>query len=100
MGLLLCLILVRDAVGQSVIEGVMRYCDSCVMLVLGFYVPELFSLGERGKGLNYVMSVGVLGSALSGKIFSQLPLGYLEIFLMAAVVGLALLPETVQKREV
>ena len=47
------------------------------MLVLGIYLPELFSIGERGKGTNYVMSVGVFGSALSGKLFSKLPFGYL-----------------------
>ena len=75
--LLFGLTVIQDTVIQSVIEGIMRYCDSTIMLVLGFYVPELFSVEERGKGLNYVMSLGVMGSALSGKIFSQLPLGYL-----------------------
>lgn len=42
--LLMCLILIGNAVLQSIIEGVMRYCDSCIMLVLGFYLPELFTL--------------------------------------------------------
>ena len=55
----------------------MRFCDACIMLVLGFYLPELFSVGERGKGTNFVMSFGVLGSALSGILFKQLPFAYL-----------------------
>ena len=75
----------------------MRFCDSCIMLVLGFYLPELFSVGERGKGINYVMSIGVFGSALSGKIFTHLDFGYLEIFLFAALLGLMMLPETFKK---
>ena len=54
---------------------------------------------EKGKGLNYVMSLGVMGSALSGKIFSQLPLGYLELFLFSAAFGLMMLPETLKVGE-
>jgi hypothetical protein len=42
--LLFGLIIIKDIVIQSVIEGIMRYCDSTIMLVLGFYVPELFSV--------------------------------------------------------
>jgi hypothetical protein len=47
------------------------------MLVLGVYLPELFPVSERGKGTNYIMCFGVFGSALSGKIFTKLPFGYL-----------------------
>lgn len=77
MLLLLLLMLIKSAEWQTVIEGTMRFCDSCIMLVLGFYLPELFSVEERGKGTNYVMSMGVFGSALSGKLFQKLPFGYL-----------------------
>lgn len=77
MVLLMCLILIKSPQWQTAIEGTMRFFDSCIMLVLGIYLPELFSIGERGKGTNYVMSVGVFGSALSGKLFSKLPFGYL-----------------------
>ena len=69
------------------------------MLVLGIYLPELFSVGERGKGINYVMSFGVFGSALSGKIFTHLEFGYLEIFLVSAIIALMTLPETLKKEE-
>ena len=96
MLLLLSLMLVDSPEWQTVIEGIMRFCDSCIMLVLGFYLPELFTVGERGKGTNYVMSVGVFGSALSGKLFTHLPFGYLELFLFAALMGLFLLPETMK----
>jgi hypothetical protein len=91
------LIVLESPQWQTVIEGAMRFCDSGIMLVLGFYLPELFSVGERGKGTNYVMSVGVMGSALSGKLFSQLPFAYLEIFLLTALLGLLLLPETLKR---
>ena len=56
-------------------------------------------MGERGKGINYVMSVGVFGSALSGKIFTHLPFAYLEIFLLVAFLGLMLLPETLKEKQ-
>ena len=98
MLLLLSLMLVDSPEWQTVIEGIMRFCDSCIMLVLGFYLPELFTVGERGKGTNYVMSVGVFGSALSGKLFTHLPFGYLELFLLAALMGLFLLPETMKEQ--
>ena len=43
MLLLVGLILMDDPVAQSVIEGVMRLLDTCIMLVLGCYLPELFT---------------------------------------------------------
>jgi hypothetical protein len=72
----------------------MRLCDTSIMLVLGVYLPELFEMKDRGKGINYIMCFGVFGSALSGKVFSHLPFGYLEIFLFAALLALFLMPET------
>lgn len=72
----------------------MRLCDTSIMLVLGVYLPELFEMKDRGKGINYIMCFGVFGSALSGKVFSHLPFGYLEIFLFAAFFAIFLMPET------
>lgn len=62
------------------------------------FAGVIFS-GERGKGINYVMSIGVFGSALSGKIFTHLAFGYLEIFLFAALLGLMMLPETFKEEK-
>ena len=39
MGLLLCLMLIETVEIQSAVEGMMRFCDSCIMLILGFYLP-------------------------------------------------------------
>jgi hypothetical protein len=92
MTLLLGLIITQDQLLQTIVEGCMRLCDTCIMLVLGVYLPELFPVEERGKGTNYIMCFGVFGSALSGKIFTKLSFGYLEIFLFAAVLSTLLMP--------
>ena len=42
MILFIALILVKDKLLQTVIEGVMRLGDAGIMLVLGIYLPELF----------------------------------------------------------
>jgi len=72
MVLLFALIMTGTPEVQTIIEGSMRLCDACIMLVLGVYLPELFEMGDRGKGINYIMCFGVFGSALSGKVFSRL----------------------------
>lgn len=72
---------------QTLIEGVMRLLDSSVMIVLGVYIPELFDEDERGKGTNYIMAVGVLGSALNGIILNHLHFWQLIFFLAAAFVA-------------
>jgi MFS family permease len=59
------LVVVKNKEAQTAIEGAMRMFDTCIMIILGVYLPELFADDERGKGTNYVMSFGVLGSALS-----------------------------------
>jgi hypothetical protein len=51
----------------------MRLVDTAIMIVLGIYIPELFPSNEKGKGTNFIMSFGVIGSALNGKLFSHLP---------------------------
>lgn len=51
----------------------MRLVDTVIMIVLGVYVPEMFMAKEKGRGTNFVMSFGVIGSALNGKVFNQLP---------------------------
>ena len=42
MLLLLALIMVGLPEVQTTIEGLMRLCDTSIMLVLGVYLPELF----------------------------------------------------------
>ena len=65
MVLFLLLVLIKNKVMQTVIEGIMRLGDAGVMLILGIYLPELFKEKERGKGVNFIMSIGVIGSALN-----------------------------------
>lgn len=72
----------------------MRFVDTVIMIVLAIYLPELFDVRDRGKGTNFVMSFGVIGSALSGIALTKLPFGYLQIFLLAALVAASLMPET------
>lgn len=57
------------------------------MIVLGVYLPELFARDERGKGTNYVMSFGVLGSALNGVILNSFQFWQLNFFLVVAFVA-------------
>jgi hypothetical protein len=73
MVLLLALVLTPNVWVQTGVEGVMRLVDTAVMIVLGVYVPELFPAKEKGRGTNFIMSFGVIGSALNGKLFSHLP---------------------------
>lgn len=73
MGLLLLLIFSTELWMQTVIEGFMRLVDTAIMIVLGVYIPELFPPHEKGRGTNFIMSFGVIGSALNGKLFSHLP---------------------------
>ena len=73
MVLLLGLVLTPNVWVQTGVEGVMRLFDTAVMIVLGVYVPELFPANEKGRGTNFIMSFGVIGSALNGKLFSHLP---------------------------
>jgi MFS family permease len=91
MVLLLFLIASSERWVQTVVEGSMRLVDTAIMIVLGVYVPELFKVGEKGRGTNFVMSFGVIGSALNGKIFSHLPFWSLELFLLAALATTLLL---------
>lgn len=70
--LFLGLVFFQNKVAQSFIEGIMRLFDTCIMIILGVYLPELFDADERGKGTNYVMAFGVLGSALNSIILNGL----------------------------
>jgi MFS family permease len=91
MGLLLFLIATQDSLVQTVVEGCMRLIDTAIMIVLGVYIPELFPSNEKGRGTNLIMSFGVIGSALNGKVFSHLPFWSLQIFLFAALCTTLLL---------
>ena len=86
------LIFIGEPIFQTAIEGIMRLVDTEIMIILGVYLPELFKMEDRGKGTNFVMSFGVIGSALNGKIFTKLPFGYLEIFLVVAFLSTLLMP--------
>lgn len=72
----------------------MRLGDAGIMLVLGIYLPELFLESERGKGVSFIMSFGVIGSALNQKILSNFPFWFLAIFLGLAFLSTILLKET------
>ena len=95
--LFIILALIHDKTLQTVIEGIMRLGDAGIMLVLGIYLPELFEEKERGKGVNFIMSVGVLGSALNQKILKNFPFWFLSIFLLVAFLSTMLLKETMKK---
>lgn len=73
MSLLVFLIFSSQLWVQTIVEGFMRLVDTAIMIVLGIYIPELFPSNEKGKGTNFIMSFGVIGSALNGKLFSHLP---------------------------
>ena len=79
---------------QTVIEGIMRLGDAGVMLILGIYLPELFKEKERGKGVNFIMSIGVIGSALNEKILKNFPFWFLAVFLVIALLSTILFKET------
>lgn len=65
----------------------MRLFDTFIMIVLGVYLPELFDIDERGKGTNYVMSFGVLGSALNSIILNSFKFWQLIFFLIIGFIS-------------
>lgn len=65
----------------------MRLFDTCIMIILGVYLPQLFNKDERGKGTNYVMSFGILGSALNNIILNGLQFWQLIFFIFAGFVS-------------
>ena len=96
--LFILLVLIRDKTSQTIIEGVMRLGDAGIMLVLGIYLPELFEEKERGKGVNFIMSVGVIGSALNQQILKNFPFWFLAIFLGIAFATTFCFKETAETR--
>ena len=72
MGLYFILILVENKIMETVLEGCMRIATTSIMITLGVFLPELFLEHERSKGTNYIMSFGVLGSALNGIVLSKI----------------------------
>lgn len=81
------LVFTDNKIIQTLIEGVMRLFDTCIMIILGVYLPELFDSDERGKGTNYVMSFGVLGSALNSIILNSFQFWELVFFLVLAFLA-------------
>lgn len=75
----------------------MRLFDTCIMIILGVYLPELFDIDERGKGTNYVMSFGVLGSALNSVILNRFQFWQLILFLVAGFAATFLFKESFPK---
>jgi len=69
------------------------------MIILGVYLPELFSSTERGKGTSYVMSFGVIGSAFSQYLLNQLPFWCLGILLVGTLFSTILLRETLKPND-
>ena len=94
MGLFGLLVVFSNQVVQTVVEGVMRLFDSSIMIVLGIYLPELFEEDERGKGCNYIMSFGVLGSALNAIILNHFQFWQLIFFLALAFASTFFFKET------
>ncbi len=43
----------------------MRIMDCFAMAILGVYLPEMFSVDDRGKAVNFVMSFGVIGGGVA-----------------------------------
>lgn len=75
----------------------MRLFDTFIMIILGVYLPELFSMNERGKGTNYVMFFGVLGSALNSIILNSFKFWQLIFFLIIGFLSTFLFKETLFK---
>lgn len=63
--LFILLNLIKNAIVQTVLEGIIRVLDCIVMAILAVYLPELFPLENRGRGNNFIMAFGVLGGGLS-----------------------------------
>lgn len=85
--LFILLNLIKNAVVQTAIEGVMRVLDCFIMAILAIYLPELFPIENRGRGTNFVMSFGVLGGGLSPIILESMPWWGLLVFNVTSITA-------------
>lgn len=65
----------------------MRILDCLVLTILGVYIPELFFAEDRGRGVNFVMSFGVIGGGIAPILLENLPWWALSGFLLIALIS-------------
>lgn len=94
LGLFVLLNLIESKKGQTAIEGCMRVLDGFAMAILAIYIPEMFSVEERGRAVNFVMSFGVIGGGVAPILLDNFQWWVLTFFLGLSILSALGLPET------